>query len=81
MSKRDVILKIAGLDPKKKRTHICNASDRCELNNCKHNRPHEPDEEECLFEEYCTELGMSCGGEKCLCVPRKNATDLMRRQP
>jgi hypothetical protein len=68
MSKRSTILKIAGLDPIRKRTHICNAADVCNVSDCKHYRPHQPDEEECLIEDYCTELGLSCGGELCACV-------------
>lgn len=71
MSKRDVILKIAGLDPKKKRTHICNAVDRCDWDHCRHRHEHEPDEEECLIDDHCTELGTRLGGEKCMCVPVK----------
>ena len=71
MSKRSTILKIAGLDPIKKRTHLCNAADKCGWEHCKHGRLHEPDEKECLFEDYCTELGTHAGSEKCLCVPVK----------
>jgi len=56
MSKRSTILKIAGLDPKEKRTHICVAAITCaEAENCRHGHLHKPDEEECLQPDYCSD--------------------------
>lgn len=67
MGKREVILKIAGLDPIKERTHMCNrACPECPPD-CRHQYLHKPDEEECLIEDYCSETGISFGGEKCVC--------------
>lgn len=57
MSKRSTILKIAGLDPKEKRTHICNAAIMCEYSlDCKHGHLHNPNSEERSVPNYCSEF-------------------------
>lgn len=56
VGKREVILKIAGLDSVKKCTYICLGADQCSDTTCKHRRLHRLEEEKCLCAEYCTEL-------------------------
>lgn len=67
MSRRSVILKIAGLDPKKDRKFICDHKHECGITNCNHGRPHKEDEE--CMEDWCGDCGDDFPGVKTMCVP------------